>query len=596
MKSKLFLRFAQIFAALILLAGGAGAAETPPLKWQPWTDQIFEQAKRENRFVILNLHAVWCHWCHVMEEKTYRDPDVLKLLQSKYLTVEVDADGRPDLANRYEDYGWPATIVFAPDGSEIVKRRGYLPPGEMASLLQAIIDDPSPGPSVRPEKAITFSKEAALPKELRAEFEEAIRGAYDHKEGSWGDAQKFLDWDNTEYCLSRAIAGDKQAAEMARQTLKAQRRLLDPVWGGVYQYSTDGDWVHPHFEKLIQFQSENIRIYSLAYALWNEPEHAETARAIWGYVRAFLMSPEGGFYVSQNADLIDGEHAEGYFKLDNAGRRKLGLPRVDRHMYARENGWMIQALVALHRATGDEAAVGSATRAADWVVEHRALPEGGFRHDEKDMAGPFLGDTLAMGRAFLDLYSVTGIPTYLQRAEAAAGFIANHFAPDLKAKAGLVSASLKRATVPAPKPQYDENVGCARFANLLHRYTGKAEYRALAECAMRYLATPAIGEDRPAYTGGLLLAAAELAAEPLHFTIVGGRKEPAARELFATALRAATQYKVTEWYDPAAGKLPYQELEFPNLTVPAAFVCANGTCSAPIKDVAALRKKLPAAP
>src|SRR4051812_1093014 len=304
MKSKLFLRFGQVFAVVALLASGASAAETPPLKWQPWTDQIFEQAKRENRFVILNLHAVWCHWCHVMEEKTYRDPDVVKLLQGKYLTVEVDADGRPDLANRYEDYGWPATVVFAPDGSEIVKRRGFLPPGEMASLLQAIIDDPSPGPSVQPEKAITFAKEATLPKALRAEFDEAIREKYDPKEGSWGDGQKYLEWDNTEYCLSRAIAGEQRAAEMVRQTLMAQRGLLDPVWGGVYQYSTDGDWVHPHFEKLIQFQSENLRIYSLAYALWNEPMYEETARAIWGYGRAFLTSPEGAFYVSQNADLI----------------------------------------------------------------------------------------------------------------------------------------------------------------------------------------------------------------------------------------------------------------------------------------------------
>src|SRR4051812_47416862 len=115
MKSTPLFRLAQILAALALLAGRAAAAETPPLKWQPWTDQIFEQAKRENRFVIMNLHAVWCHWCHVMEEKTYRDHDVIALLQSKYLTVEVDADARPDLANRYEDYGWPATIVFGPD-------------------------------------------------------------------------------------------------------------------------------------------------------------------------------------------------------------------------------------------------------------------------------------------------------------------------------------------------------------------------------------------------------------------------------------------------------------------------------------------------
>jgi uncharacterized protein YyaL (SSP411 family) len=113
---------------------------------------------------------------------------------------------------------------------------------------------------------------------------------------------------------------------------------------------------------------------------------------------------------------------------------------------------------------------------------------------------------------------------------------------------------------------------------------------------MRYLATPEIGGDRRAFTGGLLLAAGELANEPVHLTIVGGKSQPLARELFQTALRAPLSYKVTEWMDPAEGKLPYQELEFPELPTAAAFLCANGACSAPIKEPAALAKRLPRAP
>ena len=111
-------------------------------------------AKEDNRFVLLDLGAVWCHWCHVMEDVTYRDPEVMRLLRSRYIAVRVDQDARPDLSNRYEDYGWPATIVFNADGSEIVKRQGYIPPRPMASMLQAIIDDPTPGPSVLPEEKI----------------------------------------------------------------------------------------------------------------------------------------------------------------------------------------------------------------------------------------------------------------------------------------------------------------------------------------------------------------------------------------------------------------------------------------------------------
>src|ERR1700729_1827436 len=124
--------------AALIFAAQANAA---PISWQSrWSDAVFAQAAKEHRFVLLNLHAVWCHWCHVMEEETYRDPKVLALLRSKYIAVQVDADSRPDLANRYEDYGWPATIFFDEKGGEIVKRRGYIPPDDMASLLQAIID------------------------------------------------------------------------------------------------------------------------------------------------------------------------------------------------------------------------------------------------------------------------------------------------------------------------------------------------------------------------------------------------------------------------------------------------------------------------
>src|SRR4051812_13176966 len=77
------------------------------INWQPWTDQVFERAKEEHKFVILDLEAVWCHWCHVMDEKTYSNPTVANLLDAKYIALRVDQDSRPDLSNKYEDFGWP---------------------------------------------------------------------------------------------------------------------------------------------------------------------------------------------------------------------------------------------------------------------------------------------------------------------------------------------------------------------------------------------------------------------------------------------------------------------------------------------------------
>src|SRR6202453_2973084 len=225
-------------------------AEIPPqaqdkIAWQPWSDDAFAQARREHKFVLLDLHAVWCHWCHVMDDTTYVDPRVVSLIHSHYMGLSVDEDSRPDLSQRYQDYGWPATVVFNGAGSELVKRQGYLPPDEMASMLQAIIADPSPGPSVTSAKPVDLIASAGSTDSdtLRKQL---VNG-YDTRLSGWGTSQKFLNWQNVEYCLTAAQAGDKQAETMARQTIAAQRKLIDPVWGGVDQYSAQGDWEHPHY-------------------------------------------------------------------------------------------------------------------------------------------------------------------------------------------------------------------------------------------------------------------------------------------------------------------------------------------------------------
>jgi uncharacterized protein len=144
--------FLVLLGVLAITVPRPAAAGTEELEWGEWSTGVFARAKAENRFVLLDLGAVWCHWCHVMEETTYRDPAIVRLIRSRYLPIRVDQDANPDLSNRYEDYGWPATIVFAPNGTELAKRRGYLPPEQFAALLQAFIDDPKPGPSVVPAR------------------------------------------------------------------------------------------------------------------------------------------------------------------------------------------------------------------------------------------------------------------------------------------------------------------------------------------------------------------------------------------------------------------------------------------------------------
>jgi len=561
--------------ALFWLLCRTGAAAPDAVAWRQWSDGAFALARAEHRLVLLDLGAVWCHWCHVMEETTYRDPQVVALIAGHFVAIRVDQDSRPDLSNRYEDYGWPATIIFDATGRELVKFAGYIPPPRMASLLEGVVEDPTPGPSARAEPEAAAGP-ASLDAALRKDLEALVAARYDREKGGWGFSKKYLDWDSVEYGLVRAGAGDADAARMARETLAKSRRLIDPVWGGFDQYSDGGDWDHPHYEKLAQFQAEGIRLYAEAYRRYRDPEDLAAARAIHRYVRAFLTSPEGASYVSQDADLVAGEHSGAYYALDDAGRRSRGIPRVDTHLYARETAWMADASVALYAATGERVFLDEAAAAAHWIVAERSGPDGGYRHDSVDAAGPYLGDTLAAGRAFLALYAATGDRSWLRLARGAADGLLRIF--PASGGAGFVTAVAQGRFAP-PRPERDENVVAARFLNLLYRYTGETAYRAGAEAAMRFLSAREVAERFPA--ASVLLVDIELSTEPTHLTVVGPRQDPRTQALLLAAASLPGNYKRVELWDRSEGPLPRSDVEFPELDAPAAFACSGSRCSLP---------------
>jgi uncharacterized protein YyaL (SSP411 family) len=573
----------RLVAALLLLwtaTGYAAGSKPSQIEWQPWSDSVFERAARENRFVLLDLEAVWCHWCHVMDEVTYSDPKVVELIKSRYIPVRVDQDSRPDISRRYENYGWPATVVFNAEGGEIVKRRGYLAPPVMISMLEEIIVDPSPVDYADDEPIAKFADNPLLSPKLRESLERGFYDTHDAKLGGLKQAQKFIDHDTVEYGLLRAGQGDKKAEEMTRRTLTAALKLVDPAWGGVYQYSTDSDWDHPHFEKIMAMQAEPLRLYALAYGQFRDPRYLQAVRDIHRYVTAFLRSPEGAFYTSQDADLVKGEHSEKYFALDDAARRKLGIPVVDKHRYSRENGWMISALATAYTVTGERAYLDDAQRAARWIVANRSITGGGFRHDERDVAGPYLEDTLAMGDAFLALYTATGSREWLGRAQSSAAFIEQHFRGT---QPGYLTSAPRAGSRLQPKSNIDENIPLARFTNLLHRYTGAVSYRAMSDYALRMLVTEEVA-DSQITAPGILLAAFESVNDPLHITIVGGKDDAAAVALFDSALRYAAVYRRIEWWDRREGNMPNPDVRYPQLPRAAAFICTDSTCSLPIFD------------
>lgn len=484
----------------------ANSVKTEGLQWSEFNQNSFQRASNEQKYILLDLVAVWCHWCHVMDEKTYTDPKVLAIIDKHFIPVKADHDLRPDLAERYREWGWPATIILHADGTEIVKRAGYINAENMVNLLNAIVKDPSPeGTTLSLPKQLSTSP--IVSNKTLKQLKKSHQDSYDNKLGGLNINQKFLDADSVEWDLWLSSQGDQQATKRITQTLQAAAKLVDPAFGGAYQYSTYGDWEHPHYEKIMLTQYKYLHTYSKACQQLKQPSYCTVAKQVADYMVEFLKSPKTeAFYTSQDADLIQGKKSHGYFQLNREQRLAQGIPRVDKHHYASHNGRAIEGFLALYQATQEKKYLKHALKAMNWIIKNRRYYGGGYRHDKLDAAGPYLADTLYMGRAFLKVYEINKDERYLQLASQAANFIDNQFKHDT---GGLVSAT-DNGTPARPLPQLDQNIHAARFLARLHNYSNNSQHLALLEHTMKLLATHDIATSRLT-EAGILLAAKEYA-------------------------------------------------------------------------------------
>ena len=571
-----------------------GAAHRPPpIHWEKYSDDIFARARQQNKLVLLDLEAVWCHWCHVQDEVTYADPKVKALINSHYIAVKVDQDSRPDLSNRYEDYGWPATIVFNSDGGEIAKEAGWIPPEVMARLLQASVDNPAAGSGTR-ETKIVFGEGSALSAALRKELQDGLDGNYDAARGGWGTIHKLVDWDAIEYSLLRARAGDSQAGQRARQTLDAATKLIDPVWGGVYQYSTDGDWDHPHFEKLMQFQAEILRTYAAADAQFGDARYRKAADAIRGYIANFLTSPDGAFYVSQDADVVQGKHSGEYFAARRwrseedwhsprrhaclCARERVGDPGCWRTTRTRRTRQISPRPGGRRSGSSPIArcpAAGSAMTRRTWPGPTSAILWRWVARSSPSMTPPPTAPGLG-GRCSRRIFFGSIYAPRLMRSNG--GGVCYRRRQGFLIRSNPGRSLMRTSPPPASSTSFIITPEAKPTDRRLKRRCGILPLRRWP--------------DRTLFVAGLLTTDIEMSTEPLHVTIVGSKSDPAARALFMEAIKSPAAYRRVEWFDPAEGKLPNADVEYPTSGPAAAFVCVGTTCSSPMTDRVRLAGKL----
>lgn len=470
--------------------------------WEAYGPAAFERARREKKPILLIGAAGWCHWCHVMDETTYRDRRVGRLLAESFVVIRVDIDERPDIGERYGDWGWPATILLSSEAEEIGKYRGYIEASELLPILVAATTKPN---------ALASLAQAVDPGSFPASVEALpwiaahtlirLDDWYDTAQGSWGTRQKIPIGENITVELRRATHGNLAALGRAVFTLEKQRVMIDPVWGGVYQYSAASTWNEPHYEKLMPYQTANIEAYARAYALTGRKDFLENARSITRYLTTLLSSPDGGFYTSQDADV--GSHDESatfvdgdvYYRLGDVERRKLGIPHVDDHVYAYENGLAIAALCVLHEVSADGETLARAIRAAEFVVKGHVDENGLLKHDAKNPSTiRHLADSASFGLAMMRLYRATNDAIWLQRAERVAKGLEERL---LDSATGAFFAHTDDSGAIGVFAQRQKPVGANIIAARFYAALG-GEYRAKALRILAGISTPraVVGQGR----------------------------------------------------------------------------------------------------
>ncbi len=233
------------------------------IHWQPWSKEAFDEARTSGRPILLSISAVWCHWCHVMDETTYSHPSVIELINNEYLPVRVDNDVRPDINQRYNMGGWPTTAFLTPTG-DILTGATYLPPDQMATALKRVASYYRGNQTEIATRALEARKRAAsgaarsageLQPGLVDEILEAVKNAYDPEYGGFGGSPKFPQTDAILLLLEQAaLRADGDLRRMAVHTLEQMTGggTYDHVEGGFFRYSTTQDWSVPHFEKMLE--------------------------------------------------------------------------------------------------------------------------------------------------------------------------------------------------------------------------------------------------------------------------------------------------------------------------------------------------------
>ncbi|SMO73310.1 thioredoxin domain-containing protein [Gracilimonas mengyeensis] len=476
-----------------------------PVDWYPWGDEAFEKAKAENKPVFLSIGYATCHWCHVMAHESFEDPEIADLMNEAFVNIKVDREERPDIDSTYMTVcqmltgqgGWPLNIIMTPD-KEPFFAGTYIPKEARANRigLRQLIPGVQGMWQNQPERVQKATDKIREGFGRSQEFEsgsfpgieatdfaaEQFAQRFDEQHGGFGEAPKFPSPHNLMFLLRQwKLTGETRFLEMVTTTLEKMRLggLWDHIGFGFHRYSTDAQWLLPHFEKMLYDQALLMMAYIEAWQATQNPLFKQTVYEIAEYVLRDLTHTEGAFYSAEDAD-SEGEEGKFYvwkegeladiLSLEEAGnfaalfnfeedgnfaeeatgkRTGANIPHLQKPLNSEQEQWfanirsqlfqerekrerpflddkiltdwnalMIAALAKAGFAFNEERFIEAAEKAIGFIEENLVDEENLLhRYKDGDAAIPAMADDYAfLIRAYLELYESTWNPEYLKKA------------------------------------------------------------------------------------------------------------------------------------------------------------------------------------
>ncbi len=573
------------------------------IRWRPWGSAAFKAAKDETKPVLLGISAVWCHWCHVMDETTYSDSAVINLINDHFVSIRVDNDRRPDVNARYNMGGWPTTAVLSPEG-EILFGGTYLPPDDMRHVLEQIRSLYADAQSrlsltsriqelraARSARSLTPRGGELDPATARSLLD-SIGKEYDARFGGFGQEQKFPHVAVLQFLLDHcARTDDPGTRSIITTTLHAMAGggMYDRVFGGFFRYSTTPDFSVPHFEKMLEDLAGLLWVCARAGAMFDDPGLRAVAIDVKRYMDEHLWNARWhGYGGSQDAD-------EAYYSRSATGRAGLFYHYVYTFIYT---AWNAHAAIAL--LAGASLLRVQLPDAAEWerraleILEHAwsdARVDGLMLryYDGAPHVRGLLVDQSWTLRALLQAFATTGRPEWLGRAGQLIASLETLYDPTAETYVDRAQTGDDPGRVSDPAAPFEENAQLARSLLDLAALRGDDAPAGRARAMLKRYAEhyDSYGLFAAAYGSAVL----DVFAPPVDVHIVGPPAEPASHALRERALSMATPLLRVDPLDPQADSSRLASLGY-DARPGVAYLCHGRSCFARVTDPGELTQAL----